>query len=77
MNDLIKIGDIVREIRKSKGKSQESFAELIDASVETVSLIERATVLLSTNTLVKIAESCNISTDYILGINHNTEDENT
>lgn len=68
MNDLIKIGDIIREIRKSSEyKTQERFAELIDCSVESISNIERGIVLISTGTLVKISEKCNVDIDYILG----------
>lgn len=68
MNDLKTIGRIVREIRKSgMYKTQESFAELIDTTPETVSNIERGLVFLNTNTLASISEKCDISADYILG----------
>lgn len=78
MNDLITIGNIVREIRKSnKQNTQERFAELIDASVETVSNIERGLVLISTKTLANIAENCDVSADHILGISHKSDEENT
>ena len=75
MNSLREIGEIVREIRKSNKCSQERFAELIDCSVETVSLIERGVVLISTNTLSKISENCNVSADYILGTGHSPDKE--
>ncbi len=79
MNDLITIGNIVREIRKSnKQNTQEKFAELIDASVETVSNIERGLVLISTKTLANIAENCDVSTDKILGTgDYSNNKENT
>lgn len=78
MNDLKTIGNIVRGIRKSsKMNTQESFAELIDASVETVSNIERGLVLISTKTLASIAENCNTSTDHILGISKESSKRNT
>ena len=76
MNDLKTIGKIVRHIRKSnKMRTQESFAELIDSSVETVSNIERGLVLISTKTLASIAENCNTSTDHILGISNSSNKE--
>lgn len=69
MNDLYTIGDIIRQIRlESSHKTQERFAELVDISKDTVSHIERGETLLSTVTLVKIAETCSVSADYILGI---------
>ena len=78
MNDLITVGNIIKQIRKSsEHKTQEKFAELIDTSVETVSNIERGLVLVSTKTLASIAENCNTSTDYILGIDNKSEKENT
>lgn len=69
MHDLFTIGDIVRQLRKeSTHKTQEQFAELIDTSPETVSNIERGLVVPNTKTLINIAERCNVSLDYILGI---------
>lgn len=74
MNDLIKIGKIIRQIRKSSEyKTQERFAELIDCSVETVSNIERGLVLISTSTLAKVSEACGISANYILGVGDNSD----
>lgn len=76
MNDLKTIGNIVKEIRKSsKMNTQESFAELIDSSVETVSNIERGLVLISTKTLASIAENCSTSADHILGISPKSENK--
>ena len=69
MHDLLTIGEIVRQLRKgSTHKTQEQFAELIDTSPETVSNIERGLVVPNTKTLINIAEKCNVSMDYILGI---------
>lgn len=68
MYNLEKIGEIVRQLRLSGKKyTQESFAELIDVSTETVSNIERGLVFLNTKTLLNISEKCHVSTDYILG----------
>ena len=76
MNDLQTVGKIIKDIRKSsEHKTQERFAELIDTSVETVSNLERGLCLISTTTLVKIAENCNVSADEILGIGHTSDEE--
>ena len=69
MHSTKTIGKIVRQIRKtSQFNTQEKFAELIDTSIETVSNIERGNVLLNTKTLANIAENCDVSADFILGI---------
>ena len=69
MFDTKRIGKIIKAIRKSSlFPTQELFAELIDTSPETVSNIERGTVILSTVTLFRIAQCCNVSIDYILGL---------
>lgn len=67
--DTKRIGKTVKHIRKSSPfQTQEKFAELINSSPETVSNIERGTVLLKISTLLCIASSCNVSTDFILGL---------
>lgn len=72
MNDLYTIGNIIRNIRlESSHKTQEKFAELVDISKDTVSNIECGATLMNTTTLAKIAEACNVSTDYILGTGPN------
>ena len=69
MFDAKRIGKTVKHIRKSSPfNTQEKFAELINTSPETISNIERGTVHLKTTTLLSIAQHCNVSTDYILGL---------
>lgn len=69
MTDIKVIGQKVRQIRKACAQNtQEKFAELINVSPETVSNIERGNYLLKTSTLLSIAEKCNVSTDFILGL---------
>ncbi len=68
MNDLYTIGNIIGNIRLEHGyATQESFAEIVDISKDTVSNIERGETLASTTVLAKISETCNVSVDYILG----------
>ena len=69
MFDMKRIGKNIKSIRKSSlFHTQERFAERINVSTETVSNIERGSVMISTPTLLRIAHSCNISTDFILGL---------
>ncbi len=78
MNDLITMGNIIKQIRKSgQHNTQEKFAELIDTSVETVSNIERGLVLISTKTLASIAENCDTSADHILGISPKSKEKDS
>ena len=63
------IGENVRQIRKEKmGQTQESFAESINTSKDTVSNIERGSVIPTTQTLANIAEYSGVSITPILGI---------
>ena len=69
MFDMKRIGKNIKSIRKScPFHTQELFAERINISTETVSNIERGSVMISTPTLLRIAQSCNISSDFILGL---------
>ena len=60
------IGNNIRKIRKNAKKSQEAFAEKIEASVRTISNIENGTVLPSINTLYNIAQSFGCSVDSLI-----------
>lgn len=55
------IGLRVREIRKARGLTQEQLAELLDRSVEAVSLLERGQVLPNFETLERLAERLDIA----------------
>ena len=70
MHDAKTIGNTIRSISKRQSEycTQEKFAEAIGTTPETVSNIERGNVVLTTKTLVKIAETFNVSTDEILGV---------
>lgn len=51
-----RIGLRVKAIRKARGLTQEQLAELLDRSVDAVSLLERGQVLPSFETLERLAE---------------------
>jgi transcriptional regulator with XRE-family HTH domain len=55
------IGIRVREIRKLRGLTQEQLAELLDRSVEAVSLLERGQVSPNFETLERLGERLGIS----------------
>lgn len=56
----------IRNIRKSKGLTQECLAELADISLTHMSLIETGTIEFSLPILIKISETLRVSTDELL-----------
>ena len=64
------MGEKIKSIRKANNKynTQEKFAEFIDISTETVSNIERGTVVPRLETILNIAEKCNVSLVEMFGI---------
>ena len=65
---LKEVGKRIAEARKEKGYKQEIFAELVQCSPVTVSRWETGFRDIRISDLIKIAESLNISADYLLGI---------
>ena len=55
------------QIRNSLGLSQEKFGELVDKSQRTVAAWEAGDRFPSFETLCKLADTLNVSTDYLLG----------
>lgn len=51
----------VKTVRKQKELTQEQLAELIDRSVDTISLLERGQVLPSFETLERLSECLNLA----------------
>ena len=60
------LGSRVREQRMKKGITQEQLAELCNISSSYIGIIERGDKKLSVETLVKVANTLNVSTDYLL-----------
>lgn len=65
-NSNIKIGDILKRIRKSLGYTQEDVAEMPDLAPRYVSDIERNKTKGSIDTLVKLCNIYHITPTYIL-----------
>lgn len=72
--DYYNIGEKIREERKKIGMTQEDLAEKVGISVNFVSLIENGKNM-SLDTMIKIANTFNVSVDYLLNdsININTD----
>lgn len=60
------IGARIQSTRKEAQYTQAKFAEKIDVSTQYISDLERGTVGASVQTIIKICDELNISTDYIL-----------
>jgi transcriptional regulator with XRE-family HTH domain len=61
-------GDRLRLARQQKGLSQTDLANAANTSIRQVSRYETESGDLTTETLVRIAETLNVSTDYLLGL---------
>ena len=65
------IGDRIRELRKSKGWSQNKLAEMVGNDGNTISRWELNKVGIGSDYLSKLAEVLDTSTDYLLGVTDN------
>ncbi len=63
---MTSIGNRISYIRKERGYTQEKLAELADISIQFLSDIENNKKNMTVTTLKKIADSLNITTDYII-----------
>lgn len=63
---MTSIGNRISYIRKKRGYTQEKLAELADISIQFLSDIENNKKNMTVTTLKKIADSLNITTDYII-----------
>lgn len=57
----------IRELRKQKNMTQIELASVLKLDQTTISSWERGNSLPTTETLIKLSEIFNVSTDYILG----------
>ncbi len=64
----VKIGKIIKELRKDQNMSQTALAELLFTSQDTISLWELDKSLPDVEAVVKMAKIFKVSTDYILGL---------
>lgn len=73
---MTSIGNRISHIRKERGYTQEKLAELAGISIQFLSDIENNKKNMTVTTLKKIADSLNITTDYII-YGREELDENT
>ena len=64
--DYSAMGNRIKECRKKKDLTQEKIAEIMDMSVSFISRIERGSVKVSLETLVKIASILDVSPCYFI-----------
>ncbi len=64
--DYKSLGENIRKYRKAKGYTLEQLAELLDVSTTFIGQIERAKGIPSLETLVKIANTLEVSADTLL-----------
>ena len=64
---IAKLGDILAELRKDKGLLQRDIANLLKVSSTTVSNYEKSIHCPDLESLVKISDFFDVSTDYLLG----------
>lgn len=62
------LGAMIQELRKDRNLDQKDLAKLLHVSIATVSNYETEKHMPSIETLVKLSEIFNVSTDYLLGI---------
>ncbi len=74
--DYISLGERIRKSRKLKNLTQEQLAELCELSTAHIGHIERGTRALSIESLVLIARTLEVSTDYLLFDVINNKDRN-
>ncbi|EJQ15537.1 MULTISPECIES: helix-turn-helix domain-containing protein [Bacillus] len=67
-------GNIIRDLRKQKGITQKELAQLLQLSESTIGMYERNERQPDYNTLIRIADYFNVSTDFLLGRDFNVKE---
>jgi transcriptional regulator with XRE-family HTH domain len=68
-------GNIIRDLRKQKGITQKELAQSLQLSESTIGMYERNERQPDYNTLIRIADYFNVSTDFLLGRDFNVKEE--
>ncbi|PFB62835.1 helix-turn-helix domain-containing protein [Bacillus cereus] len=66
-------GNIIRDLRKQKGITQKELAQSLQLSESTIGMYERNERQPDYNTLIRIADYFNVSTDFLLGRDFDAE----
>jgi len=67
-------GNIIRDLRKQKGITQKELAQLLQLSESTIGMYERNERQPDYNSLIRIADYFNVSTDFLLGRDFNVKE---
>ena len=70
MNLKKELGEKIKRVRKLRNLTQEELAEMVDISPRSLSNIEVGACFVKSETLEKIIESLNISTEELFANNH-------
>lgn len=65
------VGERIKRLRKNMGLTQSDLAEKLNLECAAVSKYETNRVPLTQESLIKLADIFNVSTDYLLGLNEN------
>ncbi|MBP3972713.1 helix-turn-helix transcriptional regulator [Bacillus sp. WL1] len=68
-------GNRIRDLRKQKGITQKELAQSLKLSESTIGMYERNERQPDYNTLIRIADYFNVSTDFLLGRDSNVKDD--
>ncbi|MED4447236.1 transcriptional regulator [Bacillus thuringiensis] len=68
-------GNITRDLRKQKGITQKELAQSLKLSESTIGMYERNERQPDYNTLIRIADYFNVSTDFLLGRDFNVKED--
>lgn len=63
----MELNERIRELRKSKGMTQNQFADMVGVTKQTVGAWETGEFGISTDRLQRICDTFNIGMDYLLG----------
>ena len=70
------VNNRIRELRKNMNMSQEALAEVIHTTQQAVSRMENHAYDIPSESLIKMADYFNVTTDYILGVSDTKRDYN-
>lgn len=70
MNIKKELGEKIKRIRKNRGLTQEQLAEMVDISSRNLSNIEIGVSFVKSETLEKIVEALDITTEELFSNNH-------
>lgn len=69
---MLDFGNRIKALRKQKNLTQEQLAKRLWVTKSIISAYESGTKYPSLDMLVKLAQTFNVSTDYLLGVNKNS-----